>query len=283
VARGLREDPGVEAEEPTVAAGRRVERVELVVVEVPAQTDLEGSLAGRLGVMMANAEMSGLVCSGAMEGKQHTYALLDERASEARRLDRDEALAELVLRYFTGHGPATERDLAYWATMTLVDVRAGLADVADQLDHFEHDGRTYWFGQPPPDEGPSSPRAHLLQVLDEYHNGYQDSRYVLDVDGLVPRGRGATMGMALVDGQMVGELRRTIRRWPSAGSSASRMRSPSASRVRCTPPDSASAITSAEASSTASFSSSSRWSWTMRRLIRGAVRSTSHRMSSGLT
>lgn len=165
----------------------------------------------RLGVMMANAEMSGLVCSGAMEGKQHTYALLDERASEARRLDRDEALAELVLRYFTGHGPATERDLAYWATMTLVDVRAGLADVADQLDHFEHDGRTYWFGQPPPDEGPSSPRAHLLQVLDEYHNGYQDSRYVLDVDGLVPRGRGATMGMALVDGQMVGELRRTIR------------------------------------------------------------------------
>jgi len=165
----------------------------------------------RLGVMMANAELSALVCSGAMTGRHHTYALLDERAPQARRLDRDEALAEIVLRYFTGHGPATERDLAYWATLTLTDIRAGLADVADRLDHVEHDGRTYWFGQPPPDGGPVSPRGHLLQILDEYHNGYQDSRHVLDVDGLVPGGRGATVGMTLVDGQMVGDLRRTVR------------------------------------------------------------------------
>jgi hypothetical protein len=165
----------------------------------------------RLGVMMFNAELSGLVCSGAMQGSRHTYALLDERAPRTRRRDPDEALAEIALRYFTGHGPATERDLAYWATMTVTDVRAGLADVADQLDHFEHDGRTYWFAHPPPDDEPPSPRAHLLQILDEYYRGYQDSRYVLDVDGLVPRGRGASVGMALVDGQMVGDMRRTIR------------------------------------------------------------------------
>jgi hypothetical protein len=164
-----------------------------------------------LGVMMFHAELSCLVCSGAMAGKDHTYALLDERAPNARRLDRDEARAELVLRYFTGHGPATERDLTYWATMTLTDVRAGLADVADQLDQIEHDGRTYWFAQQPPDYQPPAPRAHLLQTLDEYHNGYQDSRYVLDVDGIVPRGRGATVGMTLVDTQMVGDMRRTVR------------------------------------------------------------------------
>ncbi len=165
----------------------------------------------RLGVMVANAEMSALVCSGAMRGRHHTYALLDERAPQARRLDRDEAVAELVLRYFTGHGPATERDLAYWATMTLTDVRRGLAVIGDRLERFEHDGRTFWYGQPPPDDGSMAPRAHLLQVLDEYHNGYQDSRYVLDVNGLVPRGRPATMGMVLLDGQMVGGMRRTIR------------------------------------------------------------------------
>lgn len=75
----------------------------------------------------------------------------------------------------------------------------------------EHDGRTYWFAQPPPDEGSLSPRAHLLQTLDEYHNGYQDSRYVLDADGLVPRGRPAAVGMTLVDSQMVGDMRRTVR------------------------------------------------------------------------
>lgn len=164
-----------------------------------------------LGWMATSAELGGLICSGVMDGNGHTYALLEERAPTARRLERDEAVAELALRYFTGHGPATERDLAYWATMTLSDVRAGIASVADRLDSFEHDGRRYWFGDRPPATASGEPRGHLLQILDEYHHGYQDSRWVLDADGVVPRGRAATMGMALVDGQMVADVRRTIR------------------------------------------------------------------------
>jgi hypothetical protein len=164
-----------------------------------------------LGMVLFHAELCALICSGAREGGAHTYALLDERAPGVRRLERDEALAEVVLRYFTGHGPATERDLAYWATLTLTDVRAGLAGVAGRLDRLEHDGRTYWFGEPPPPDGPVEPRGHLLQVLDEYHNGYQDSRSILDAAGIAPRGRMAAMGMALVDGQMVGDMRRTLR------------------------------------------------------------------------
>jgi hypothetical protein len=164
-----------------------------------------------LGTVLFHAEASALICSGARRDGRHTYALLDERAPKARRLDRDEALAELVVRYFTGHGPATERDLAYWASMTLTDVRAGLAAAAGRLDRLEHDGRTYWFAEPPPPDGVLEPRAHLLQTLDEYHNGYQDSRSVLDVDGILPRGRSAAVGMALVDGQMIGDMRRTVR------------------------------------------------------------------------
>jgi hypothetical protein len=163
-----------------------------------------------LGMLLGHAELSAIACSGALAGTEHTYALLEERAPRSRRLDRDEAVAELVRRYFTGHGPATERDLAYWATMTLGDVRAGLAAVGDELHRLEHEGRTFWWKHPPPGPGPLSPRAHLLLVLDEYHNGYQDSRHLLDVQRLVPEGRGANVGMALVDGQMVGDLRRTI-------------------------------------------------------------------------
>ena len=164
----------------------------------------------RVARLVAHAELEGLVCSGAMQGNQQTYALLAERAPHPRRLDRDAALAEIVLRYFTGHGPATERDLAYWATLTLTDVRAGLAAVADQLEHLEHDGRTYWYAHPPPDDGPLTPRGHLLLMLDEFHNGYQDSRHVLDADGILPRDRAASYSMTLVDGQMVGGLRRTL-------------------------------------------------------------------------
>lgn len=164
-----------------------------------------------LGLVLSHAELSALICSGAVVDGRHTHALLDERAPNSRRLERDEALAELALRYFTGHGPATERDLAYWASLTVTDIRKGLAQVSDRLDTFDHDGRTFWFGEPPPPDDGLSPRGHLLQILDEYYRGYQDSRYVLDVAGIVPRGREASMGMVLVDGQMVGNMSRTLR------------------------------------------------------------------------
>jgi Winged helix DNA-binding domain len=66
-----------------------------------------------LMILLAHAELGGLICSGTIAGGEHTYALMDERVPAPRRLARTEALAELALRYFTGHGPATERDLAY--------------------------------------------------------------------------------------------------------------------------------------------------------------------------
>lgn len=191
-----------------LAGGAHRTRSELAACLGAAGLPAEGM---PLGIVLGYAELDALACSGVRQGKDHTYALLDERAPHARRLDRDEALAELALRYFAGHGPATERDLAYWATLTLTDVRAGLAAVADRLDTFNHAGRTYWFAYPPPaDDAPLSPRGHLLQTLDEYHNGYQDSRYSLDAEGIVPRGRPASTGMVLVDGQMVGGMRRTL-------------------------------------------------------------------------
>jgi hypothetical protein len=133
-----------------------------------------------------------------------------ERVPAPRRLDRAEALAELALRYFTGHGPATEGDLAYWATLTRTDVRAGLHEVRDRLDSFDHDGRTYWHAPADPPGGPQEPAGHLLQVLDETYRGYQDSRWVLDAAGVVPRTREAAIGMALTDAQLTAAMRRTI-------------------------------------------------------------------------
>jgi hypothetical protein len=163
-----------------------------------------------LMILLAHAELEGLICSGPVAGGEHTYALMEERVPAPRRLERAEALAELALRYFTGHGPATERDLAYWATLTLTDVRAGLQQVGDQLGSFQHDGRTFWHppGEPPSD--PQQPAAHLLQILDETYRGYQDSRWVLDTAGDVPRTRETATGMALVDAQLVAAMRRTI-------------------------------------------------------------------------
>jgi hypothetical protein len=163
-----------------------------------------------LMILLAHAELGGLICSGTVAGGEHTYALMDERVPAPRRLGRTEALAELALRYFTGHGPATERDLAYWATLTLTDVRAGLAQVRDRLDSFQHDGRIFWHAPGDAPGGPQEPAAHLLQILDETYRGYQDSRWVLDAAGHVPRTRETAAGMALADAQLLAAMRRTI-------------------------------------------------------------------------
>ncbi|WP_155842925.1 winged helix DNA-binding domain-containing protein [Agromyces luteolus] len=167
-----------------------------------------------LMLFLAHLELHGIVCGGVPRDGEHTYALLDDRVPAAAPRDRDEALAELAARYLSSHGPATERDLSYWATLTLTDARRGIAGAAGRLDSFEHDGRTFWHapGESPASVAPSggAPDAHLLQVLDEMYRGYQDSRWVIDADGLVGRGRETAIGMALVDAQFVAAMRRRI-------------------------------------------------------------------------
>ncbi|MGX5695421.1 winged helix DNA-binding domain-containing protein [Agromyces soli] len=197
--------------------------VEQVLAEASDRTRAEvgAALAGRgfeltgqqLMLLLGRLEMQLLVCSGAPRDGEHSYALMDARvpADPARSRDRDEGLAELALRYCTSHGPATERDLAYWATLTLTDARRGIAAAGAALASFEHDGRTFWHAaDAAPPAGPAEPAAHLLQVLDEMYRGYQDSRWVIDGEGVVPRARETAIGMALVDGQLVAAMKRTV-------------------------------------------------------------------------
>ncbi len=209
-AHGLDErsaDQAVAAVAQALAAGGHLTRAQLA--GEMRERGIEGS-GQLLMILLAHAELDGLICSGRTVNGEHTYALMSERVPGPRRLGRAEALAELALRYFTGHGPATERDLAYWASLTLTDVRAGLRQVRDRLGSFQHDGRTYWHAPGDPPGGPQQPAGHLLQILDETYRGYQDSRWVLDAAGDVPRTRESATGMALVDAQLLAAMRRTI-------------------------------------------------------------------------
>jgi DNA glycosylase AlkZ-like len=184
-----------------------------------SRADLAGVLADAgheiasqtLMILLADLELQALVCGGRpSDDGTHTYASFADRIPSPRRLDRSEALAELALRYFTGHGPATEHDLSYWATLPLGDVRAGLAQVSDRLESFEHDGRTFWHAPADRPAAAGTPPGHLLQILDETYRGYQDSRWVLDGAGIVPRTRETAAGMALVDAQLVAAMKRTV-------------------------------------------------------------------------
>jgi hypothetical protein len=204
----------------------RVDRMTRVVLDTLAATpdrtrdELAAALAAdgldpggyALMLLLADLELQRLVVSGVPRDGVHTYARFEDRVP-ATPFDRDEALGRLALRYFTGHGPATVDDLVYWATLTRGDARAGLAAARDRLASFEHDGRTFWHapGDEPPARGEVlEPRGHLLLILDELYRGYQDSRMVIDGAGLVPRGRETAIGMAVVDGQMVARMKRTV-------------------------------------------------------------------------
>jgi hypothetical protein len=161
-----------------------------------------------------NAELNGVVCSGPLRGKQQTYALLDERAPHAKRLSRDEALAELTLRYFTSHGPATAKDFRWWSSLTAAEIKRGLEMVAPGLEHEVFDGVSYWFAPSTPHPLPAPPAVQLLQAYDEYIVGYSESKYVLNISGdarWMARARPIFNGVVILDGQVAGYWRRTPR------------------------------------------------------------------------
>jgi len=192
--------------------GKQLTRDELVFALQQAGIATEGEQ--RVTHIMMRAELDGVICSGARRGKQFTYALLAERAPQARRLDRDEALAELTMRYFTSHGPATIQDFVWWSGLTVADVRAGLAIVTSSLLHETIGGQTYWFSPSTPHTQGLAQAAYLLPNFDEYTVGYTDRRAIFDAlhaNKLDPRGGLLTNTMVL-DGQVIGTWKRTLKK-----------------------------------------------------------------------
>ncbi len=166
----------------------------------------------RLIHLLMHAELAGVICSGGRRGKQFTYALLDERAPEAKALPRDEALAQLALRYFTSHGPATPQDFAWWSGLTLTDARRGLEAVKDQLWREAVNDQDYW--QPKSDSPvkDSQPTARLLPNYDEYTVGYADRRAIFDAAHADQLGalNSVLTQVVVIDGQIAGTWQRTL-------------------------------------------------------------------------
>jgi hypothetical protein len=126
----------------------------------------------------------GLICFGAREDKQHTFALLDEWVPPAKAMDRDEALAEIARRYFTSHGPATLSDFGWWSGLPAADARSGLEMARPGLQSEQIEGAVYWRAESKSTallrEFRISSHAALLPAYDEYTVAYRDRRAALD-------------------------------------------------------------------------------------------------------
>jgi hypothetical protein len=77
--------------------------------------------------LLFKASLDGLIVRGPMAGRKQAYVLVRDWIPDARPVDRDAALGEFARRYLAGHAPASDRDLARWAGISLRDARAGLA------------------------------------------------------------------------------------------------------------------------------------------------------------
>ncbi|MDQ2888137.1 MAG: winged helix DNA-binding domain-containing protein [Chloroflexota bacterium] len=193
--------------------GKQLTRPELITVLQQAGIATAGEQ--RLTYILFHAELDGIVCSGAMRGKQFTYATLDERAPQASTFDREEALAALSSRYFTSHGPATLQDFVWWSGLTMADARAGLAMVKSHFAHEEIGGQTYWFSSSTPSAKVISQDVYLLPNFDEYIVGYTDRSAIFDTmhtKNLDARGNVLFTHTIVRDGRIVGTWKRTLKK-----------------------------------------------------------------------
>jgi hypothetical protein len=164
----------------------------------------------RLGHIMMNAELEGLVCSGPRAGKQFTYALLEERVRPAKTLERDESLAELAKTYFTSRGPATIHDFATWSGLRIADCKAAIELAGRVLSSEKVSGVIYYRGSRSR-AGLKRPGMMLLPIYDELIMGYKD-RSALGVfrNSLKPVPKLKHNNMIVWDGQIIGTWKRVV-------------------------------------------------------------------------
>ena len=131
---------GVEAEEAERAVsmieGALADRGPMTRFQLRDHLDAGGiTTAGQAFIhLVMLACLRGLAVRGPMIGKQHAYVLVRDWLGEQPPVDPDAGLAELARRYLSGHGPASDRDLAKWSGLPLRDARAGLSSIGSEIE-----------------------------------------------------------------------------------------------------------------------------------------------------
>jgi hypothetical protein len=204
---------GRSAIERALHGGRQLTRTELAFALRRAGIAAEGM---RLAYLMMHCELNAVICSGARRGNQFTYALLEERVPRARKLDREEALAELTRRYVTSHGPVTARDYSWWSGLTVREANAGFDMIKPALVRREIDGLKYWSvaSRPIRPKRLTPASAYLLPNYDEFLIAYKDRGAIVGTkrgaDGVV-RQPDVFSHHLVIGGRLAGSWRRAVK------------------------------------------------------------------------
>lgn len=197
--------------EKTLAGNKHLTREELMTELAAHKIVADG---GRASHLMLRAELEGIVCSGKLKGKIHTYTLLENRIKSAKKINREEALGKLALIYFTSHAPATLKDFAWWSGLSLTDSRAGLESIKKKLTEEKIKDETYWLPDAFKMDVSKKPSAHFLPAFDEFIISYKDrtASLALEHQTAALTSNGIFRPVLLIDGQAIGIWNRLVKK-----------------------------------------------------------------------
>lgn len=192
-----------------LAGGKELTRAEIAKTLQAHGVDTGDTI--RLTHIMLRAELDGLICSGAVRGKQQTYALLELRAPNVETVTRETATAQLAARYFQSHGPATIKDFSWWSGLGVREATAALQAAEGNFVSTEIDGKTFWHDDAAVPNGSND--VYLLANYDEYTVAYADRTMIFDnvhLPKLDSRQNALFTNVVVARGKILGTWKRTF-------------------------------------------------------------------------
>ena len=201
--------------EEALSGGRELSRADFQALLQRHGINVDGQRGYHLIWHLAQ---SGTLCWGRQLDSQQMLVLLADWVPNPRRLERDEALGEYLLRYLAGHGPAPLTDFAWWSQVTMADAKTALGVAEAQLDVLEVDGVRHLLprsadvgpvGRAAAGRGPNAVLA--LPGFDEHLLGYRDRSFAIEPENLtrvVPGKNGIFLPILVRGGRIAGTWRR---------------------------------------------------------------------------
>jgi len=194
----------------TLRDGNHLTREELIEELINAGIGVDNNRAYHI---FLRAELDGIICSGKQKNGKPTYAILEEWVPVKNRKNKDEALRELAVRYFSSRGPATVQDFSWWSGLTLGNSRLALELARPNLISDTTENMTYWFVDPLNNQSPDNQDAFLLPAFDEFLISYRDRTASLSMvhNKKTISNNGMFYPAVLWGGQIIGTWKRDIK------------------------------------------------------------------------
>lgn len=164
--------------------------------------------------MLYRAAWAKLICFGPQKGRENTFVLYRGWVKEERKIQGNEMLKELAVRYFSGHGPATVKDFAWWAGIKVSVAKRAIENASSRLSEEQHAKNTYYDLVETDGGKEHLGAAILLPAFDEFILGYADRSPILganstqgygkDESGRIVHSNGIFLPTIALNGKIIG-------------------------------------------------------------------------------